>query len=213
MKEKGFTLIELLIVLALIAILAVILIVVIKPGQIFTRARDTQRSGDLRNLSQAVDAYLIELAANPSLAWPARGGCTNSTTQNIFFSISTTSGSWTDGWPTGWPSTTTHTALGTSSQAIDSSGWVPLNFGLVSVLNISQLPLDPRNGQTGSVNGTTTMFVYSFACDQTNFNYEFAAKLESGTSSMANDGGNRNCTGTDPRDCLYEVGPGKASLY
>jgi prepilin-type N-terminal cleavage/methylation domain-containing protein len=211
MKEKGFTLIELLIVLALIAILAVILIVVIKPGQIFTRARDTQRSGDLRNLSQAVDAYLTELAANPSLAWPARGGCTGSSSPNIFFSVTTTVA--LTGWPAMPTSPATHTATGTNSQAIDSSGWVPLNFGLVSILNLPQLPLDPRNGQTGSVNGTTTMFAYSFACDQSNFNYEFAAKLESGTSSMANDGGNRNCTVTDPRDCLYEVGPGKASLY
>ena len=210
MREKGFTLIELLIVLALIAILVVILIVVIKPGQIFTRARDTQRSGDLRNLSQAVDAYLTELAQNLSLAWPERGGCTGSTTPYIFFSVGLAN---TGTWPTGWPSTTTHWTSGTTSQAIDSSGWVPLNFGLVSVLNLTQLPLDPRNGQTGSVNGTTTIFAYSFACDQSNFNYEFAAKLESGTSSMANDGGNRNCTGEDPRDCLYEVGPGKASLY
>jgi prepilin-type N-terminal cleavage/methylation domain-containing protein len=197
MKEKGFTLIELLIVLALIAILAVILIVVIKPGQIFTRARDTQRSGDLRNLSQAVDAYLIELAANPDLGWPTNCATT------VYFSVGSVP-------PTGWPTPTN--SSGTTSQAVNGTGWVPLNFSQVSVLNLSKLPLDPRNGQTGSVNGTTTVFAYSFACDQANFNYEFAAKLESGISSMANDGGNRNCTGTDPRDCLYEVGPGK-DLY
>jgi len=233
MKEKGFTLIELLIVLALIAILAAVLIVVIKPGQIFMRARDTQRSGDLKNLSQAVDAYTTELAQNPSMSWPTRGTCSSTTPGNIFFSTTTTAGGGTAPFP-GWPNIPTGgTATGTNSTAIDGTngwvplnfglvpvinlpqlpnGWVPLNFGLVPVINLPQLPLDPRNGQTGSVNGTTTMFAYSFACDQTNFNYEFAAKLESGTSSMANDGGNRNCTGADPRDCLYEVGPGK-SLY
>jgi prepilin-type N-terminal cleavage/methylation domain-containing protein len=225
MKGKGFTLIELLIVLAIIAILAVILILIIKPGQIFIRARDTQRIGDLRNLSQAVDAYLIELAQNPAMSWPARGGCTNSTTQNIFFSVG-------DFLPlTGWPDLPLdHVATGTTSQTADGNGWVPLNFNLVSVLNLSQLPLDPRNGQTGAdATGQSATFAYSFACD-TNYNYEFAAKLEGNASAMANDGGNRNdCPSGGgimyyyppsvhavviiTAGCLYEVGPGKAILY
>jgi len=202
MKEKGFTLIELLIVLALIAILAAILIVVIKPAQIFMRARDTQRQGDLRSLSTAVDAYLTEVAINPnSVPWPARGSCSN-----IFFSIVTTAA------PTGWPSIPSgYTATGTISTALDGSGWVPLNFTQVSVVNLSQLPLDPRNGQNATVNGTTTVLTYSFSCSS-DYNYEFAAKLEGSTSTMANDGGNRNCTASGP-DCLYEVGPGKATLY
>jgi prepilin-type N-terminal cleavage/methylation domain-containing protein len=198
MKEKGFTLIELLIVLALIAILAGVLIVVIKPGQIFSRARDTQRSGDLRNLSQAVDAYLAELAQNPDLKWPGRGNCSSTNPGNIFYSISTTSN------PSGWPDVPPDgAATGTDSRAIDGSGWVPLDFRLVSVLNLPQLPLDPRNGKTGTAaDGQSAVFAYSFTCD-TNFNYEFAAKLEAGP--MDKDGGNR----AD----LYEVGPGKATLY
>jgi len=197
MKERGFTLIELLIVLALIAILAAILIVVIKPGQIFMRARDTQRSGDLRNLSQAVDAYTTELAQNPSMAWPARGTCSSTSPGNVFFSITTAAA------PTGWPTLPAGAATGTTSTAIDGNGWVPLDFRLVSVLNLPQLPLDPRNGQTGTAsNGQSAVFAYSFTCD-TNFNYEFAAKLEA--SPMDKDGGNR----AD----LYEVGPGKATLY
>jgi prepilin-type N-terminal cleavage/methylation domain-containing protein len=209
MKEKGFTLIELLIVLALIAILAAVLIVVIKPGQIFSRARDTQRQGDLRNLSQAVDSYLTELAQNLNLAWPSRGGCTGSSSPNIFFSVTTTAAA-----PTGWPamptSPATHTATGTTNQATDGNGWVPLNFGLVSVLNLPQLPVDPRNNQAS---GGATL-AYSFACDQANFNYEFAAKLEGSTSTMANDGGNENsCGGIASTTCLYEVGPGKVTLY
>jgi type IV pilus assembly protein PilA len=195
-KEKGFTLIELLIVLALIAILAAILIVVIKPGQIFMRARDTQRSGDLRNLSQAVDAYLTELAINPNLKWPERGACSSTANWSVFFSTTTTA---TSPPLTGWPNIPTGgTATGTISQATDGNGWVPLNFSQVAVLNLPLLPLDPRNGQTGG----GVVFAYSFTCD-TNFNYEFAAKLEAG--AMDKDGGNQ--TG------LYEVGPGKATLY
>jgi prepilin-type N-terminal cleavage/methylation domain-containing protein len=196
MKEKGFTLIELLIVLALIAILAAVLIVIIKPGQIFIRARDTQRVGDLRNLSQAVDAYLAELAQNLSLPWPANCATT------VYFSTTPTPST-----STGWPTPTS--SSGTTSPAINGTGWVPLDFTQVSVLNLPQLPLDPRNGQTSG--GVT--FAYSFACD-TSFNYEFAAKLEGNLGAMANDGGNRNtCPAVSNTDCLYEVGPGKINLY
>jgi prepilin-type N-terminal cleavage/methylation domain-containing protein len=198
MKDKGFTLVELLVVLALIAILATILIVIIRPAQIFMRGRDTQRQGDLINLSKAVDAYLSEAASNPNLTWP---GCNNGSL--VYFSTSTNITL------PGWPTATS--ATGTNSTNVNGTGWVPLNFSAVSVLSLNQLFLDPRNGQSGNVNGTSTTFAYSFACDSNN-NYEFAAKLESGTSTMANDGGNRNCGTTGP-DCLYEVGSGRANLY
>jgi prepilin-type N-terminal cleavage/methylation domain-containing protein len=49
-NSKGFTLIELLVVLAIIAILATVLILTIKPGIFFSRARDTKRIGDLKNI-------------------------------------------------------------------------------------------------------------------------------------------------------------------
>jgi prepilin-type N-terminal cleavage/methylation domain-containing protein len=204
MKEKGFTLIELLIVLALIAILAAILIVVINPGAIMTRGRDTQRKGDLRNLAAATDAYIADMGTGANLPWIARGNCSSTSPGNVFFSTTTNT------FLTGWPSV--GTATGTTSTAADGTGWVPLNFQASTIVGLGSLPLDPRNGLTGSVNGTTTVFAYSFTCD-TNFNYEYAAKLEGDLSSMQNDGGNRNCTGTDPRDCLYEVGPGKFNLY
>jgi prepilin-type N-terminal cleavage/methylation domain-containing protein len=201
MQQKGFTLIELLVVLALIAILAAILIVVIKPGQIFMRGRDAQRQGDLKNLSIAVDAYLTEVAINPTgVLWPARGACTGQSNPNIFFSVSGTLP------PTGWPAIPGgHTATGTTSNTTTGSGWVPLNFTLTPVVNISPLPLDPRNGQSGAdAGGTTVVFAYSFACDSS-YNYEFAAKLEGSTSAMTGDGGNQNG--------LYELGPGRATLY
>ncbi len=177
--QKGFTLVELLIVLALIAILASILVVIIKPAEIFRRGRDTQRVGDLRNLAAATDAYLAEQASNPSLQWPSRGSCSN-----LFFSTTTTA------LPTGWPATTTGsgltTATGTNSTAVDGTGWVPLNFGSVSILSLNQLPVDPQNGQ--NVGGVVR--VYSFACDS-NFNYEFSTYPENTTTAgTASDGGN-----------------------
>ncbi|MER3581330.1 MAG: hypothetical protein C4347_00495, partial [Patescibacteria group bacterium] len=86
--RKGFTLIELLIVLALISILAGILIVVIKPQEIFARARDSQRTGDLNNVARALDTYLADMTTNPnlSLVWPASGFSCNTQTS---FSTST----------------------------------------------------------------------------------------------------------------------------
>jgi prepilin-type N-terminal cleavage/methylation domain-containing protein len=206
MKTKGFTLIELLVVLALIAILASVLIVIIKPAEIFKRGRDTQRQGDLRNLSAAIDAYIAERAQNSSLGWTA-------TCSKLYYSVSTTTVL------AGWPpiSSPLNGVTGTTSTKIDGTGWVPLNFSAVSYLNLANLPLDPRNGQSGKVNGITTVFAYSFACNPSNVeSYKLSAKLEGPTSTMTSDGGLHDCPsgyGSDPEDCLYEVGPAKREIY
>ena len=199
MKEKGFTLIELLIVLALIAILAAILIVIVNPGQIFIRARDTQRQGDLRNLSTAVDTLLAEISINNlNVDWPERGNCSSTSPGDIFFSVVPPSSTTP---PSGWPSLPAGAnATGTLSIDVNGNGWVPLNFSAASTLNLSSLPVDPRNNT--SVGGFT--FAYSFACT-TNYGYEFAARLEGNTTLMQNDGGNQAN--------LYEVGPDKNKLY
>jgi prepilin-type N-terminal cleavage/methylation domain-containing protein len=64
-SRLGFTLIELLIVLALISILATILMLTIKPGGIFSKARDTKRINDLKNIEKIMDAiYTIEYTFN-----------------------------------------------------------------------------------------------------------------------------------------------------
>ena len=198
-NQKGFTLIELLIVLAIIAILAAILIVIINPAQIMSRGRDTQRQGDLRNLSAAVDTLIAEMSiSNLTINWPSRGSCTSSSAAgNIYFSIVPTNSSTA---PEGWPAVVAGAAIGTTSTDINGNGWVPLDFSQVPSLNLVQLPVDPLNGRT--IGGV--QYAYSFACSD-DMNYEFAAKLERNNTLMANDGGNQ--------PGLYEVGPGKASLY
>ncbi len=187
--KKGFTLIELLIVLALISILAGILIVVIKPQEIFRRARDTQRKGDLSNVQRAIDIYLADVMQNPDISvnW-----CLTST---ISYSYPFTSA------PAGWPPIPSgYTATGTTSVAVNGTGWVRyVTLASSTLVNLSSLPLDPLNSTVGG-----TGYFYAFVCTGNAGEYELDAKLEGDTASMQNDGGNR----TD----LYEVGPNK-NLY
>ncbi len=187
--KKGFTLMELLIVLALISILAGVLIVVIRPQEIFIRARDTQRKGDLNNVQRAIDIYLADAMQNPSvsLSW-----CPGNT---ISFSETRTSN------PSGWPAIPAgYTATGTTSTAINGTGWVRyVNLASSTLVNLSSLPLDPINRTIGGVG-----YLYAFVCTSDVGEYELNARLEGDTSAMINDGGNQNT--------LYEVGPNK-NLY
>lgn len=196
-QQKGFTLIELLIVLALIAILAGIIVVVVKPAEIFKRGRDAKRTGDLRNISAAIENFTLEASQNPgSFTWPS-----NSV---LHFSVPTTVV------PVAWPPTTSPltTVTGTNSTAVDGTGWVRINLASISSNNLSSLPLDPINNVIGNVG-----YFYSFVAGSDIGDFELAAKLES-TSTMANDGGNRNnCPAIASTTCLYEFGPGRNNLY
>lgn len=207
--KKGFTLIELIIVLAIIAVLVAILIAVLKPGIMFARLRDTQRISDLNTISKAIDIYISDFSsdptkliltntttvyttgATPTTITPPLGGCKNTGTATIFYSAAGTASGVT--LPTGF------TLIGaTSSRAVNGSGWVPIPFTQSSLINLSALPIDPRNSLTINANPS---FYYTYACDGSNFTYELNAKLEILTDTAANDGG------TAPT--LYEVGPAK----
>ncbi len=196
MKTKGFTLIELLVVLAIIGVLAGVLIVIIKPAEIFKRGRDTQRMGDLRNLSQALDAYISETSMDPTKTL-ILDGATNtkcvggSATDTIFASIAYSLGNGSA--PSG-PSGAFE-AQGTTSRAVNGTGWLPINFSSVALINLPALPLDPSNTENPS-------YYYTYTC-KTDFSYELNARLESNNAG-ANDGGDFSV--------LYEVGPNKNLL-
>ncbi len=189
--EKGFTLIELLVVLALIAILATVLIVAIRPQEIFKKARDTQRSGDLRNLDMALMAYLMERSqtANIILDNANNTTCVGGTASDtIYASVGYGEGA-TNLSPFVW-------TKGTTSQEINGTGWLPVNFAGVGILQVGRLPRDPLNRENPS-------YYYTYAC-KTDFNYELNARMEADFGKAANDGGN------NPN--LYEVGSDKNIL-
>ena len=194
-SPKGFTLIELLVVLGLIAILAAVLIAVINPTKIFQKARDTQRAGDLRNLDQALTAYIVEKSQSGNINLDNANNTTcvggsgpTTTYASAGFGIVNT------GLPPGFAR-----AVGTTSQAINGTGWIPVNFVDITVLQLAKLPLDPLNTGTSS----RPSLYYTYACGP-GFTYELNANMEANKEAEQNDGGDA--------DWVYEVGPRKDIL-
>jgi prepilin-type N-terminal cleavage/methylation domain-containing protein len=136
--SKSFTLIELLIVLALIAILATVLILTIKPGAIFSKARDTKRINDLKNIEKIMDV----LYATDQTFYELNYASSNV----VYISLpdsSSTCGSWLSqlpSLPSGWSY-----RCSANPTNIDGTGWIPIPFSNFPTLNISQLFIDPIN--------------------------------------------------------------------
>jgi prepilin-type N-terminal cleavage/methylation domain-containing protein len=157
-NSKGFTLIELLVVLAIIAILATVLILTIKPGIFFSRARDTKRIGDLKNIEKIMDILSTDQTFNEL----------NYASPNVVYislpDSSSTCGSWLSELPS-LPSGWSYHCSATPTN-IDGTGWIPIPFNNFDILNISQLFIDPINKPP---------YYYSFVVGGS---YEVTAALE-----------------------------------
>jgi prepilin-type N-terminal cleavage/methylation domain-containing protein len=200
-KEVGFTLIELIVVLAIIGVLVGILVAVIKPQQIFARLRDTQRQSDLNRLANAIQTYIAEFAQNPSaivLTADLGGinGCLPNASATIYYSANTQ--------PTGPINIPSPSGFGTFTRAtsststkVDGTGWLPVRFASATTLNLTALPIDPRNSDIAG------SFYYTYACNR-DLNFELNANLEVMRDAETNDGGDSTV--------LYEVGPQKNIL-
>ncbi len=166
-NKKGFTLIELLIVIAIIGILAAVVVLILNPAQLLAQSRDSRRVQDLDNLNTAIGTWLADVATT---SWAAVLNCTSGTA---------------------WPVSGTCTAV--TSRAVDSTGWVPINFNAMSTgTPIPVLPIDPSNGSTCTSGQTPNVCMYGWHSSATTGQYKLIANMESTryqTNQAANDGG------------------------
>ena len=65
-REKGFTLIELLVVIGILVFLLAMTLVAINPVNQFKSARNTKRSGDVNQILNAIDQYLVVHGSLPT---------------------------------------------------------------------------------------------------------------------------------------------------
>ncbi len=178
-QKKGFTLIELLVVIAIVAVLAVTVILTLNPAQLLRQARDSNRTQDLSTLKSAISLYLADVSSI-SLGVSANCYAHSSST------ITVCTGRFTGG-----------TVVTSTALTISGSGWVPVNFTLISAGSpISALPVDPVNNATN---------FYAYKPDTTNGTFEVNAKMESTKFAQ---GGSNDVESTDGGNAaaLYEVG-------
>ncbi|MCX5702789.1 MAG: hypothetical protein NTW64_07505 [Candidatus Omnitrophica bacterium] len=134
------------------------------------RARDSQRLSDLSTVQTAIGYYLTNISS------PSIGGSTTSYTH--YATVTKCDGA--------------GVSVGTTSQAVDETGWIPINFAtLTSGSPIPSLPIDPTN---------TNGYHYWYLCDSIDYTFELLAHLESTqyASKYLTDGGKL--------DDMYEVG-------
>lgn len=172
--SKGFTLVELLVVIALIAVLAVAVILTLNPAELLKQGRDSTRVSDLGNINSALSLFFVDVATS---SMPG-GNCYVHASSSLGDCNTRFSNS-------GTPVTST-------SQAIDGTGWIPINLKLISAgAPLSRYPIDP-------VNNTT--YFYAFRASSSVGYYEINANLESAKylPQEGSDGGNNSN--------FYEVG-------
>ena len=189
-KAQGFTLIELLVVIAIIAVLSVVVILTLNPAQLLAQARDSTRISDMATLKSAISLFLADVSGvNLNLG-----------------AVATCFGSYQTGLPNtagcGGRMTAAAVVTSTTPASITGSGWVPVNFSVISSGSpIGSEPVDPVNNAT---------YFYSYATNgNTAFQFEIDANMESikyaqggGSDVETNDGGDRNTGAT----AVYEVG-------
>lgn len=184
-QKKGFTLIELIIVIALIALLATTVILVINPVKIFKEARDSQRIADIGQMNSAMSLYAATATLPGTDPFGATGNCYAFKVPGQTIAV---------GCGDRYGTRTTFAGAASSTQAVDASGWVPVNLTLsANGAPISAWPVDPKPIWNAA---TTSAYYYAYAPSSAN-NWEFSAHMEStryassGTDDVeSTDGGN-----------------------
>jgi len=167
-NRKAFTLIELLVVIAIIAVLSVVVILSLNPAELLRQSRDSNRVSDMATLKSAISLYLADVSS-PSLT---------GTNGNCYTTLPNTSAMWTPASSTGnitsvancqqWMVQATAVANATTSRAIDSTGWIPVNFNSISSgAPLGSLPVDGVN--VSGTSATAPGYFYSYEATGTVF--------------------------------------------
>ena len=140
--RASFTLIELLVVIAIVAILSVVVILAIQPAELLRQSRDSVRMADLATLNRVLNMYQTDVLDG------TLGAASTTYFSLIDSSATTTAGTDCSGVgrmipPTGW---SYHCAASSTYRKTNGTGWMPVNFGLMSTKSpLSSLPVDPTN--------------------------------------------------------------------
>lgn len=178
-EQKGFTLIELLVVIAIIAVLAVVVILTLNPAQLLAQARDSSRISDMGTFKSAISLFLADVVGPATNAIGASSTCYGSAPL-------TPTGAGCNGRMAATEATVATTTVA-SSTGVTGTGWVPINFGLISAGSpIGAEPIDPVNNAT---------YFYSYATNASpSYQFKITAHME---SSKYRNGGGSDVESTD----------------
>jgi prepilin-type N-terminal cleavage/methylation domain-containing protein len=187
--NKGFTLLELLIVIAILAILASAAAVVLNPGEILRKGRDSSRVTDLNSIRTAINYYIAN-TSSPVLGSNSSVGCTDQTTGYTYTHIAN-AGVFIGG----------TTSSASTTRTVAGAGWIPV--ALSSLTGGSPLvawPVDP-SGATA----TSASRYYAYLCNNANATFTVFADMESSTYAR---GGSGDVESTDGGNIatVYEMG-------
>ncbi len=139
LRQASFTLIELLIVIAIIAVLSVVVILALNPAELLKQARDSTRLTDIDTINRGI-ALLQTDSPSASL------GATSTTYISLIDPAATTTAGTDCATTFGYPTSTYHCAASSTIRKVDSNGWLPANFQLISSgAPFPALPVDPIN--------------------------------------------------------------------
>ncbi|HRU33518.1 MAG TPA: type II secretion system protein [Candidatus Paceibacterota bacterium] len=185
--KKGFTLIELLVVIAILAVLMSVVVVTINPAEMLKKTRDTKRISDLDALRTALNLYVTD-----------QGNLGNVTSTNCYSHVSFTPG------VSGCTGVTT--VNGGGSQAVDSTGWIPINFkSITSGSPLSALPVDPKVVTTSTSTDPGGWHAYVFKGSTSTVTFKLMANMESAYYSGTSPNSVENTDGGASPE-VYEVG-------
>ena len=187
-NKKGFTLIELLVVIAIVAVLSVVVILTLNPAELLKQARDSNRMADLTSLKTAIALYLVDSTGTVSIGASA---------DTCYVSLGSSPGTRCTNGSDYWFGAGYTTIVATTSRAVNSAGWLPVNFSAItSGSPFSQLPIDPINNST---------YYYAYAATTTYHSFKLVTNME---SSRYQNGGGGDAESTDGgiQAAAFEVG-------